>query len=277
MCAKKQADKEAVILINQDFSPDFPQLDYTQENMDSTKRSLINEMYVNYQVAKNYTGKLEIKKSFLDTLPDPFSGKYENTILKDYVDLPEMTNVFNEIVSYTHVKKSGEGVSIQVLDKMTKTAYMQPLILLDGIPFQNDSGLLSLSPSKIVSVGVIAEPFVHGSETIYGIVSIKSTEGNLGGLALPNDLVVIDYITYSPRTYQQFKEYKKEAYSDSRNPDFRNTMYWNPSVTLKDGNATLQFYASDYTSDYDIVVRGVDKDGKLIFKTKTITVDNTKQ
>jgi hypothetical protein len=234
-------------------------------------------MYRNYQVGKIFTNTTEIKKYFLDTLPDPFSGKYENTILRDYVDLPDMMDVFNEIVPYCHVKKSGKDVSIQMFDKKTKVVFSQPLILLDGIPFQNDSALLSLSPSKIISIGAIAEPFVHGSEILYGIMNIKSVDGNLGGLKLPNDLAVIDYVTYSPLTSQQFKEHKKEADTSKRTPDFRNTLYWNPSVVLRDDIATVQFYTSDYISDYDIIVRGVNEKGNLIFKTKTIRVDNVKQ
>ena len=277
ICVQKQEDQEVAVLINQDFSSDFLQLEYAQENIDSNKIRLVDEMYVNYQVAKEYNNNIEIKKTFLDTLPDPFAEKYENTILTDYVDLPEMTDIFNEIIPYTHVKKSGKKVSIQAFDKTDKTIFPHPLILLDGIPFQDDSALLSLSPSKIISVGIIAQPFVHGSEKIYGIINIKSVDGNLGGLQLPKDLVAVDYITFSPLTSQQYKDYKKESYAENRNPDFRNTMYWNPSVVLKSGKATLQFYSSDYSSDYEIVVRGMDESGKLIFSTKTIRIDNSKR
>ena len=274
---QKQTDKETSILINQDFSSYFPKLEYAQENIDSNKINLINEMYINCQVTKASNNDIEIKKSFLDTLRDPFSGKLENIILKDHVDLPQMTDIFNEIVPYIHVKRNGKATSIQVFDKITKTIFPQPLILLDGIPFQDDSALLSLSPSKVISIGIIAQPFVHGSEIINGIIIIKSVDGNLAGLKLPVDLVVVDYITFSPRTSQQFKNYTEEAHPDIRNPDFRNTIYWNPSVVLNNDNATLQFYASDHSSDYDIVVRGVNENGKLIFKTKTIRIDNSKQ
>jgi len=273
VCPQKQTDKELGILINQDFSSDFPKYDYVPESMDSSKLSLINEMYVNYQVARNFNNSVENKKSFLDTLPDPFSDKYENVVLKDYVDLPEMMEVFNEIVPYTQAKKKGKDFSIQMFDKRTKVTYQKPLILFDGIPFQSDSALINLSPSKIVAVGVIAEPFVHGSEIINGIMSIRSADGNLGGLKLPGDLVVVDYITLSPLSSQQYKEHKNEMQDGQKIPDFRNTMYWNPSVVLKNGEATLQFYSADCASDYDIIIKGVDENGALIFAKKTIRID----
>ena len=48
---------------------------------------------------------------------------------------------------------------------------------------------------------------------------------------------------------------------ESRRPDFRHTMYWEPSVTGKTGT---EFYTSDLEGVYVATLQGVDADGKMI-------------
>ena len=46
-------------------------------------------------------------------------------------------------------------------------------------------------------------------------------------------------------------------------PDYRTTLYWNPTVKLDDtGQATIEFYTSDAPADYDISIEGVTQTGE---------------
>ena len=47
----------------------------------------------------------------------------------------------------------------------------------------------------------------------------------------------------------------------NRKPDFRHTLYWNPSVK---GQHTAEFYTSDLEGFYVAVLQGVTEDGKEI-------------
>ena len=47
----------------------------------------------------------------------------------------------------------------------------------------------------------------------------------------------------------------------SRRPDFRHTMYWNPSVEGKEG---VEFYTSDLEGTYVATLQGVLEDGKKV-------------
>ncbi len=45
--------------------------------------------------------------------------------------------------------------------------------------------------------------------------------------------------------------------SNSRIPDRRNLLYWNPDVQLSaDKNTTISFYTSDNRGDYIVFIRG---------------------
>ena len=263
------SDRDATILINPDFAAGLPTAAYATLKMDSTKLDLLNKMYTNSQVMDIYKDETVTSKTYLDTLPDPFQTSMETILFKDYVALPTMTDMFNEIIPYTKVKTRKEGVYIQLADKKDKTFFENTLILLDNIPFHDHAALLNIPPAKINSVGVIAGRYVYGGEILNGVISIKSKDGNLAGLPLPGDIVVVDYITYNPDVKAVYE--KTNGFSANK-PGFKNTLYWNPYVELKDGKQIIQFAVGNEASDYDIVVRGVDANGNLFTTIKTITV-----
>jgi hypothetical protein len=61
---------------------------------------------------------------------------------------------------------------------------------------------------------------------------------------------------------------------NNRIPDFRNTLYWNPSVKPdKGGKARIEFWTSDMASTYEINIQGITSDGKPISQRKIIKVE----
>jgi hypothetical protein len=258
--------KEGTVLVNPDFAAGLPAANYITMKMDSAKRDLFNSMYTNDQVTTIYNTGVNTTKIFLDTLPDAFQTSSETIFFKDYVALPTMTEMFMEIIPYTKVKsKRNESSTIILVNRKTKEAFDQPLVLLDHIPFHDHSALLNIPPSKINSIGVIATNYVFGGEVINGVINIKSKDDNLAGLPLPGDVVVVDYITYNPSITPQFD--KTVIFSPDK-PGLRNTLYWNPDVVLNEGKQRVLFYSD--ALQYDIVVRGVDENGKAFTKIKTI-------
>ncbi|HET6226386.1 MAG TPA: hypothetical protein VFF27_08915 [Bacteroidia bacterium] len=265
------AEFDATILVNADFAEKLPPVNYRTVKMDSAKRVLMNEMYENAQVSDIYREERVPSKTYADTVPDPFKSTTEKLFLKDYVPLPLFSDYFKEIIPYTRIKSRKEGPQIQLVDRRSKEFFEHPLILIDNIPFHDHGALLSIPPSKINSVDVIASKYVFGKEILNGVVIVKTKEGNLGGLPLPNDVVSVDYITYDPM--MSLPPEKENNYTISK-PGLKNTLYWNEEVMLKDGHQTIQFYSSNYLSDYDVVIRGVDEEGEEFTQIKTITISN---
>jgi hypothetical protein len=263
------AEKDGNVLINPDFASGLPAADYVAMKTDSAKKDLLNSMYTNNQVTGVYDNGVSTIKTYLDTIPDAFQTSCETTFFKDYVALPTMTDMFMEIIPYTRVKRKKNEPSIHLVDRKTKITFEQPLVLLDDIPFHDHAALLNIPPSKINSVGTIPTNFVYGGEVIGGVINIKSKAGDLAGLALPNDVVVIDYITYNPSVTAQFE--KVMVFSADK-PGLRNTLYWNPNVMLTEGKQMIQFYSGNDLSEYDVVVRAVDENGKVFTEIKTIAV-----
>lgn len=263
------AEVEGTILINSDFAAGLPAMHYNAIKMDSLKLSMINAMYENAQVSKMYNEEPVPVKTYLDAIPDPFKSTGEVIYLKDYVALPQFTDYFKEIIPYTRIKTRQELPTIQLVDRRNKEFFEHPLVMVDNIPFRNHGDLLSIAPSKINSVTVIASKYVFGKEVLNGVIMVKTKESNLGGLPLPAEVVSVDYIACDPLVSVPIQ--KENTFSVSK-PGLKNTLYWNPSVNLKGGQQTIQFYTSNTISDYDVVVRGMDDDGNEFTQIKTIKV-----
>ena len=71
---------------------------------------------------------------------------------------------------------------------------------------------------------------------------------------------------YSPK-------YETESQINSRLPDFRQTMYWNPQIrTDANGTAKAEFYTSDLPGKYAIVLQGITNDGETGVKVEYFEV-----
>ena len=49
------------------------------------------------------------------------------------------------------------------------------------------------------------------------------------------------------------------------------TIYWNPALQLdEEGNAIIEYYTPDSTAPEDIIIEGIDENGKVYRLTQTI-------
>jgi hypothetical protein len=56
-------------------------------------------------------------------------------------------------------------------------------------------------------------------------------------------------------------------------PDYRNTLYWKPDLhTGKNGKAAVDFFTSDESSDYTIVIEGIASDGETGYSSFSFKV-----
>jgi len=69
-------------------------------------------------------------------------------------------------------------------------------------------------------------------------------------------------------------EYSMEEKRLSRIPDFRNTMNWNPSIRPgRDGKVKVEFWTSDYATDYVISIQGIDENGDFVSLRRLLRIE----
>ena len=80
-------------------------------------------------------------------------------------------------------------------------------------------------------------------------------------MIINDDMQMLAYEFPQSRPAFQMPDYSDAAVKASRRPDFRHTLYWNPSV---EGKAGIEFYTSDMEGTYVASLQGVLEDGKKV-------------
>ena len=148
------------------------------------------------------------------------------------------------------------------------------IIVIDDIVYEDASDILKdIQVSDMSSISLLrgADAVILGPRASGGAVVITLKDPrNLP--ARPAQGI----ITYTPLGYRESVEFYHPTYDtpDKKNAqrsDFRITVYWNPELRLDaEGKATIEYYTPDSTAPEDIIIEGVDKNGKVCRILQTI-------
>ena len=202
----------------------------------------------------------------------PLPQKMEELI---YGQLPSKTYNLDEYVRFNIVKeciiefvmgitidKQGDKAVIRMLQEDSKEYNMFPvLVLIDGIAFYDHSEVLAYNAHRVHYIHQYRGTFAMG-ETVYGgILSLITHRGTLPDMRINRDMQMVTYEFPQDRPAFEMPDYSNEEVRTSRKPDFRHTLYWNPSL---EGKTKAEFYTSDLDGTYVATLEGVDNEGKKI-------------
>ncbi len=257
---------EAKILINNDFSNDYPGSAFIPFFLDSSNNKLIKQIYRNAQVNKafeNKLGKIEENTSYYPLIDE----KQEISVLmKDFIHIPVMSEVFDEIVPFVSTRKKKEQYYLNVFNDQTGEMYKDPLVLLDGIPVFDINKIMKIPPEFIHKISVIKTKYYSGAYIINGIIQITTKAKDFAGISFPDESVFIEYQTITKESKPVTPNYKKTDKKD-RLPDFRNLLYWNPYLLSTGESNKIKFYTSDDDGLYEITIKGYNQDKQYLGKT----------
>ena len=233
--------------------------------INASSQSQLESYSIGMQAQHIYSSD-SIKKFFLPAETDTFSfyGKPMNAYrLDDYKRFATMEEVLREYVREVNVgvKASGSSLRFKLFNELNREYYTDNiLVLVDGVPLFNPNLIFNFDPVKIKALEVITKNYVLGSSVFHGLASFKSYSENFEGFDLTPEAVAVDY-----EGLQLHREFYSPDYSDaqqrnSRIPDLRNTLYWQPVVN----SSAVNFYTGDNKGSYLVVVQGVDAQGKPV-------------
>ena len=238
----------------------------------------ISDWCVNHQVMRIYGSSVhgsQIKPLIQPMKPVRFYGKPDTElILADYISLPTMQEVFFELLPRVNLKNKNPGYEISISDRVDDSKYvLMPGLMIDGVIIRDASMIEGLDPELVERIDVIKEKYVVGSYSFQGLVNVITRSGNFSSVLLPDYMVRTSYRVTDPFLSFAAPDYSTAETAAPHIPDFRNTLYWNPSVvTDNSGNRGIEFWSSDVVSDYEINLQGIDSDGNLVSARKIITV-----
>ena len=105
------------------------------------------------------------------------------------------------------------------------------------------------------------------------MINVITRDGDFSAVRLPGYATRLQYRTIDPVRSFVSPAYTSESAGKSRIPDFRNTLYWNPSLTAgENGQTMVEFWSSDVPGDYEIKIEGI-ANGKLVSCRKILRIE----
>ncbi|GLB47744.1 MG2 domain-containing protein [Neptunitalea lumnitzerae] len=212
-----------------------------------------------------------------------------------------VSNTSSELTSLLQGKVAGLQISgalgdvnskkmIAIRGNQSMSLNSPTLFVVDGVVYNNISGLNDIDPDAIKSITIIkgSEAVrLYGSQAGGGVVNI-SLKGNTGYYNRKRfhskrykNYTASTFYFQQPQLYQP-KYFEAPHYVDDELPntrtDFRNTLYWNPVVqTDENGNASFEFYTSDAISSFVITAEGMAYNGIPVRNIAEFATKNTLQ
>lgn len=119
---------------------------------------------------------------------------------------------------------------------------------------------ISISELKSITISTQPDVIYRAKE---GVVAIQLDDGKKVTQVGEND---ISLVFFTPLGYQEPQQFYSPRYDRGEytgDPDKRNTIFWDPSVKIRNGHAEIMFCTSDETSwPFLVQVEGITSDGK---------------
>jgi hypothetical protein len=270
--------KNQSLNIESSFSDRYLKSEILADSASKPIPDYISTWSVNHQVRKIYgTSSIgdPLNPVISHTKLKRFYGKPDQELnMKDYIILPVMQEVFFELLAGVFLKSKKSGYEITVADpENNKTYDTPPGLFIDGVKIKDPAIIAGLDPEIIEKIDIERSRYFVGDYLFYGIVNVITKAGDFGNATLPDDAIRLPYRVIDPVYSFVSPDYSSASLKRSRIPDFRNTLYWNPTVKPdKDGKSRIEFWTSDLISDFEVNIQGITPEGKIFSCKKIVKI-----
>lgn len=275
----EEVDRENTIRIETSFSEKYPLIANALEMPAEKITDNISRLAVNYQVMKIYQSE-EVPE---DSLPSVFISRSKRfygkpdieLVMDDYIKLPVMYEIFFELMPGVIMKKEKSGYEITIADPVDNRIFPKPPVLfIDGVVVRDPDIIAELDPELVEKIDALRTRYFVGDYMFYGLVNIITRTGDFNDILLPDYAIRLPYRVTEASESFTYNDYSSPEEKQNRIPDFRNTLYWSPSIPQgENGKLSVDFWASDFRSDYEISIQGILPDGTLISSKKIIKIN----
>jgi hypothetical protein len=230
------------------------------------KRSIANQIQNIYYHTKSDT-VFAYKKS------KPFyDGSDKEYLLKDYNPQNTVKEIFIEIIPEVYIsKKEGKQTfSVNDYEVNNSNLYYNTLVLVDGFLLQDVDEILTFDPDYFTKINFVNKGYFLNKYMFNGVVNLTTKDYNY----LPN--TTQDYIIKKKLDRPQLnKKYYNVDYSKNHLetiPDYRYQLYWEPNVTEINTKKPFEFYTSDISGNFKIIIEGITTNGESMYIENYIKV-----
>jgi len=130
-----------------------------------------------------------------------------------------------------------------------------------------------LDPATVEKIDVVYDKYYVGGYIFQGIINVITKAGDFSAVTLPDNMVRIPYRSVDRVPAFILPDHGSDDREKSRLPDYRNTLYWNPSIGPDSpGHLRIECWTGDNPGKYVITIEGVDGEGNPVSAGKWVVV-----
>lgn len=198
---------------------------------------------------------------------EPFTNLFTQDFIEykldDYTRFKSLEETIREYISELSIRRIDDRKGVRLLNTKSNSYFeSSPLIFLDGVPINDSELLWDIPADRIEYIRLITSPYVLGERVFQGVIGLFSYSNQPPAFKEDYHSLNIfpkQYLPISPN-------YSNSEIQNSKSPDFRNLIYWNPDVFTDSGKAEISFFTSDAVGKYSVVIQGIDVDGNPGYK-----------
>ena len=263
MQTNTQQDSIYKLKIDDSFSPRFSSIRLPAFSVSRAAKNRILSQSIHAQVQTVfYADSSKVTGRSRDTIA--FYGNPSNRYyLDDYTRFSAMEDVLREYVGPVWLRKTNNKLHFWVLDELNGGIFKDnSMVLVDGVPVFNEEKILAFDPLKVKKLDIVARQYYLGPAEFNGIVSYITATGDLANFPLDTRSLVQNYEGLQHHREFYAPLYKSSADRNSHLPDFRDLLFWTPELKADaNGKYSLEFYSSDQTGNYEVIVQGITDEG----------------
>ena len=266
------SDKENYkIEINNTKSPDYSSLTFNELKLNPELKKVIEEKSIASQIENAYYNNK--KDSLISTKSKRkfYNFPSKEYILDDYTRFPTLKETVIEIVEEMYYKTIDNNYTLHVYDYNANRGLQIPtLVIVNGLIIQDINELFQHKADNIYKIDIVRGGYYFGTKLYNGIIEITTKKHDYETM-LNGDFIIKPNIL---RPLEKKEYYKPNYTSDlnSRIPDYRYQLLWQPEVKLEKKEQTISFFTSDIIGDFEITIEGFSDTGIPVYASTIIKV-----
>ncbi|RNC89928.1 MAG: hypothetical protein ED555_10815 [Allomuricauda sp.] len=273
----EDSDRDVDIVIKAPRKLDVSELEFGTFTFNEKLASAIKKRSVHNQI-ENQFFSLKPDSILLGDPIDPFDGGIpEVFVLDDYTRFPTFQETLVEILNNAGYRNNAEGNDYiriaQDFETFNEEFNSFPaIVLFDGVYITNHEAMKEFDARTIKSISLIRDQFQLANKEYQGILSVETFDGDYFENYNQINGTINSIIKPTP-----IKNYYVQTYGSNdfnRIPDYRTLLFWKPNVVVEEGsNLDFEFFTSDISGEYEVIVDGFTTFGKPISFTRSIFVE----
>jgi hypothetical protein len=226
-----------------------------------------------FDINYNYSLPAETLKGYTPVL---YSRPYSKLVLSDYFSLRDFREISRELISPLKIRQNKNEIVLNLVNNSNRTVFEKsPVVFLDGIVLYDLEKILPMGSDDLEKIEIHNLPWVFGDLEFPGIIGVFTKSMDYSKLLSDRHTSFFVEEPTFPSGYIDLESEISPQSLKPNEPDFRQLLYWNPSLLLspQQKTARLVFYSGDIRDDFIIRVDGISSKGDKFSEIKIIKVN----